>query len=87
MFADHCFEERVTLTHCPIAVLPTCPSSPLLARELIPKVVVLAMRILQAIVHFLHMLACIASHAIDNQSDDTSLSDSISTALPPHSTS
>jgi len=84
MFADHCFQERITLTHCPIAFLSTYPSSPLLVRKLVPEVVVLAMRILQAIVQFLHMLAPIASHTIDNQSNDTSLSDSISTALPPH---
>jgi len=74
----------VTLTHCPIAFLSTCPSSPLLARKLVPKVVVLAMRILQAIVQFLHMLASITSHTVDDQGNDTSLSDSISTALPPH---
>jgi len=86
MFADHCFEERVTLTHYPIAFLSTCSSSPLLARKLVPKVVVLAMRILQAVVHFLHMLAPIASHTIDDQSDDTPHSDSISAALPPHGT-
>lgn len=42
------------------------PTLPLLARKPFSQVVKLALRILQAVVHFLHMLSSIASHAIDN---------------------
>ena len=62
-------------------------SDSLLIRKLVPEIIVLAMRILQAILHFLHMLASITSHTIDNQGNDTSLPNSIATAFPPHGAS
>ncbi|KAG9526678.1 hypothetical protein KCV07_g334, partial [Aureobasidium melanogenum] len=85
-------QEPTVLYSIRLPTSPHLPSATSLERrrvswESIPQVIKLALRILQTVVHFLHMLAFIASHAIDNQSDETALTNSISTALPPHGSS
>lgn len=87
MFADHFLDRRVSFTHYYVVVQSTSLPSSLLVGELAPEVVVLAMRILQTVLHFLHMFASITSHTINNQGYDTSLTNPISTAFPPHGTS